>query len=127
MNRAEIRRMQRKQSKRNKTYTLTEEQIERLKKETVQRALDVSRAFSVGVVMNILGHEYWKKTAKIKLPKLMVECESLIESIEAGVISINELIQDTMEISGISTEYFERLQADKELWEKLNFNESKGA
>jgi hypothetical protein len=32
-----------------------------------------------------------------------------------------------MEISGISTEYFERLQADKELWEKLNFNESKGA
>ena len=127
MNRAEMRRLAKQKGKRTKTYTLTQEQVDKLKSDTVQRAVDVSRALSVAVIMNILGHEYWEKTAKKKLPKLMTECESLYESIEAGVISINELIQDTMEISGISTEYFDRLQEDKMLWEKLNMNEARSA
>lgn len=123
MGRAEMRRLQRKNNKKTKTYTLTQEQIDKLRNDTVQRAVDVSRALGVGVVMNILGHLYWTKSAKVKLPKLMTECESLFESIEAGVISINELIQDTMEMAGVSTEYFDRLREDKDLWERLNMGE----
>jgi hypothetical protein len=132
MNRAEMMRKAREEAKNDVKYELTREQIKTIKeqavksvedtlmKNTVQRGVDISRALMVAVVMNVLGHEYWEKSAKKRLPKLMIECESLYESIEAGVISINELIQDTMEISGISNEYFERLQEDKELWNKLN-------
>ena len=54
----------------------------------------------------------------------MTECESLFESIEAGVISINELVQDTVEISGIKSEYIDRLKADREMWNRLNLQEN---
>ena len=132
MNRAEMRRKAREEAKNDVKYELTREQIKTIKeeaiksledkliKDTVQRGVDISRALMLAVTMNVLGHCYWEKTAKKKLPKLMAECESLYESIEAGVISINELIQDTMEISGISNEYFDRLKEDKVLWQKLN-------
>ena len=43
--------------------------------------------------------------------------------IEAGTISINELIQDTMELAGLQSEYFDRLKEDKELWEGLKMGE----
>lgn len=123
MGRAEMRRLQKKNNKKTKTYTLTQEQVDKLKNDTVQRAMDVSRALMVGVTMNVLGHEYWEKSAKKRLPKLMIECESLFESMEAGVISINELIQDTVEMAGVSSEYFDRLKEDKDLWERLNMGE----
>lgn len=123
MNRAEIRRMAKKNNKRTKTYTLTGEQIEKLKKDTVQRAIDVSRALMIAIPCNILANEYWEKTAKKRMDKFMAECESLYESMEAGVISLNELIQDTAELSGIKSEYFDRLKEDREMWEKMNMNE----
>lgn len=135
MNRAEMRRKAKEEAKKDVKYELNREQIKTIREEaiksvedtlmknTVQKGVDISRALMVAVTMNVLGHCYWEKSAKKKLPKLMTECESLYESIEAGVISINELIQDTMDISGMSAEYFERLKKDKGLWKKLNMTE----
>lgn len=123
MNRAEMRRLAKKQTKKTKTYTLTGEQVDKLKHDTVQRAINVSRALMYGVVMNVLGHCYWEKTAHKKLPKLMVECESLYESLEAGVLSINELIEDTEKLANLESEYFKKLKQDKEMWKKMNMNE----
>lgn len=120
MNRAEFRRMNKKNNKKTKTYTLTQEQIDKLRDDTVRRALDVSRATSLGVVMNVLAHDYWEKSAKKKMPSFMAKCESLYESMEAGVISIKELIEDTIEICGISNECFDRLKEDRELWDRLD-------
>lgn len=135
MNRAERRRRSREEAKKDVTYKLTQEQIvairadairemeEELTRKTVRRAIAVSRSLMVATVMNILGHLYWEKTAKIKLPKLMEECNSLYDSIESGVISINELIQDTAEIGNLKSEYFDILKNDKDMWDKINWKE----
>lgn len=122
MNRAEFRRQARKNNKKTKIYTLTEEQIEKMRRETVQMAVDVSRAFMIAIPCNILGRCYWEKTAKRKIKTFVDECESLYESVEAGVISINELIQDTSELGNIKSEYFDRLKENKRLWEKMKIN-----
>ena len=123
MNRAEMRRLAKQKGKKTRTYTLTQGQIDELKYETVQRAVDVTRALMVAVPANILANCYWEKTAKKRMPTFLSECESLYESIEAGTISINELIQDTMELAGLQSEYFDRLKEDKELWEGLKMGE----
>ena len=136
MNRAERRRMAKEQAKMGKKYELTQDQIatirrqairemeEELTRKTVRRAIAVSRSLMVATVMNILGHLYWEKTAKIKLPKLMKEVDSLYDSIESGVISINELIQDTAEMGNLKSEYFDILKDDKDLWNKINWKET---
>lgn len=135
MNRAERRRRSREEAKKDVTYKLTQEQIvairadairemeEELTRKTVRRAIAVSRSLMVATVMNILGHLYWEKTAKIKLPKLMEECNSLYDSIESGVISINELIQDTAEMGNLKSEYFDILKNDKDMWDRVNWKE----
>ena len=135
MNRAERRRMAKEQAKMGKKYELTQDQIatirrqaikemeEELTRKTVRRALAVSKALMVAVTMNVLGHCYWQKTADKKLNKLMEECNSLFDSIESGVISINELIQDTAEMGNLKSEYFDILKDDKDLWNKINWSE----
>ena len=135
MNRAERRRRARAEAKKGIKYELTQEQIvairtnaikemeEELTRKTVKRAIAVSRALMVAVPLNILGHCYWEKTADKKLNKLMEECNSLFDSIESGVISINELIQDTAEMGNLKSEYFDILKDDKDLWNKINWKE----
>ena len=135
MNRAERRRMAKEQAKMGKKYELTQDQIatirrqaikemeEELTRKTVRRALAVSKALMVAVTMNVLGHCYWQKSADKKLNKLMEECNSLFDSIESGVISINELIQDTAEMGNLKSEYFDILKDDKDLWNKINWSE----
>lgn len=136
MNRAERRRMAKEQAKMGKKYELTQDQIatirrqaikemeEELTRKTVRRALAVSKALMVAVTMNVLGHCYWQKSADKKLNKLMEECNSLFDSIESGVISINELIQDTADMGNLKSEYFDILKDDKDLWNKINWKET---
>lgn len=136
MNREMRRRMAKEEARnREKVYELTESQIrdikadavkkieEQLVTSTVKRAVAVSRSLMVAVTMNVLGHCYWEKSAKQRLPKLMEECESLYDSIESGVISINELIQDTAEMGNLKSEYFDILKNDKDMWDKINWKE----
>ncbi len=137
MNRAERRRMAREEAKKDVKYELTQKQIEAIRTEainniedklihdTVKRAVAVSRALMIAVPMNVLGHCYWEKTAAKRLNTLMDECNSLYDSIESGVISINELIQDTAQIGNLKSEYFDILKNDKDLWDKINWKEVK--
>lgn len=135
MNRAERRRLAKAEAKKDIKYELTQEQISAIKtkairemedelmKKTVKRAIAVSKALMVAVTMNVLGHCYWEKSADKRLPKLMDECNSLYDSIENGVISINELIQDTATMGNLKSEYFDILKNDKDLWDKINWKE----
>jgi hypothetical protein len=136
MNRAEERRWAREEAKKDVKYELTYAQIkaievnaikrmeEKLMRDTVNRAIAVSRSLMIAVTMNVLGHCYWEKSAKQRLPKLMEECNSLYDSIEAGAISINELIQDTAEMGNLKSEYFDILKNDKDMWDKINWKEN---
>jgi hypothetical protein len=135
MNRAERRRRSREEAKKDVKYEVTREQIRTIKSEavkqmedklmrdTVKRAVAVSRALMVAIPFNILGHCYWEKTADKRLNTLMEECNSLYDSIESGVISINELIQDTAQMGNLKSEYFDILKNDKDMWDKINWKE----
>ena len=135
MNRAARRRLAKEEAKQDVKYRLNQEQIQTIKRQaikemedelmrkTVKRAIAVSRSLNVAITMNILGHLYWKKTADKKLPELMKECNSLYDSVEAGVISINELIQDTAKMGNLKSEYFDILKNDKDMWDRVNWKE----
>ena len=135
MNRAERRRIAREEAKKDVKYELSQEQIAAIRtkaireiedmliKDTVKRAVAVSKALMIAVPFNILGHCYWEKTAGKKLNKLMEECNSLYDSIESGALSINELIQDTAEIGNLKSEYFDILKNDKDMWDRINWKE----
>lgn len=136
MNRAERRRRAREEAKKDVKYELTGAQIKAIRNDaikemedeliqkTVKRAIAISRALMVAVPMNVLGHCYWEKSAHKKLNKFVEECDSLYDSIESGVISVNELIQDTAEMGNLKSEYFELLKNDKDMWDKVNWKEN---
>ena len=136
MNRAERRRRAREEAKKDVKYELSQEQIAAIRtkaikeiedmliKDTIKRAISVSKALMVAIPFNILGRCYWEKTAGKKLNKLMEECNSLYDSIESGALSINELIQDTAEIGNLKSEYFDILKNDKDMWDRINWKES---
>lgn len=136
MNRAKRRRLAKEEASKNKIYHLTQEQLNSIRadavrkikddlvRSTVKRAIAISRSLMVAVPMNVLGHCYWEKTAHKKLNGFMDECNSLFDSIESGVISVNELIQDTAEIGNLKSEYFDILKDDKDMWNKVNWKES---
>ena len=123
MNRAEIRRQAKIDSKKNKTYNMTKEQVDKLTIDMVRRAVDVSIGMMIAIPLNILGREYWEKTADKRLPKFMDECMSMYESIEAGVLTLSELIEDTQSLATIKSEYLERLKKDKKIREVMIINE----
>lgn len=135
MNRAERRRLAKEEAKQDVKYRLNQEQIATIKRKaimdmedelmrkTVKRAIAVSRSLMVAITMNVLGHCYWEKTADKKLNKLMEECNSLYDSVESGVISINELIQDTAKMGNLKSEYFDILKNDKDMWDRVNWKE----
>ena len=136
MNRAERRRRAREEAKKDVKYELSQEQIAAIRtkaikeiedmliKDTIKRAISVSKALMVAIPFNILGHCYWEKSADKRLNKLMEECNSLYDSIESGALSINELIQDTAEIGNLKSEYFDILKNDKDMWDRINWKES---
>ena len=123
MNRAEIRRQAKIDSKKNKTYNMTKEQVDKLTIDMVRRAVDVSIGMMIAIPLNILGREHWEKTADKRLPKFMDECMSVYESIEAGVLTLSELIEDTQSLATIKSEYLERLKKDKKICEVMITNE----
>ena len=123
MNRAEMRRQAKIDSKKNKTYNMTKEQVDKLTIDMVRRAVDVSIGMMIAIPLNILGREYWEKTADKRLPKFMDECMSMYESIEAGALTLSELIEDTQSLATIKSEYLEKIKKDKKICEVMITNE----
>lgn len=110
MTRAEIRRQARETSKKEKVYTLTQGQIETMKQDAVNEAVDVSFALMLAVPTNVLARCYWEKTASKRIPQFLDECLSLYESIGTGTVQISELIKDVEELGKLKMDCIERLK-----------------
>lgn len=110
MDRAEMRRQARLESKKSKMYHLTQEQIENMKKETTKDAIDVCFALMLSIPTNVLARCYWEKTAAKRIPQFIDECLSVYESIDAGVLSVTELIEDTEKLAKIKMNCVERIR-----------------
>ena len=105
MNRAERRRSERERGKREKTYTLTQSQINQMKRDAEEEAVNTAFLLLLGLPLEVLlGDGYWKKSAKRKLPKFEEDLLSLYDSWEKGVITIEDIKQDLWEYGGIKLE-----------------------
>ena len=89
-----------------RTYTLTESQIEKIRQEAMEEAMDrsVDVAFTLMLAIPLevlIGDGYWPKTAKKRLPKFLDEVLSLYDSYNAGVLTLEELREDLYKYGGI--------------------------
>lgn len=110
MNRAELRRQARLEGKKGKIYHLTQEQIDNMKKEMTKDAIDVCFALMLSIPANVLARCYWEKTASKRIPLFIDECLSVYESIDAGVLTVPELIEDTEKLAKIKMNCVERIR-----------------
>jgi hypothetical protein len=105
MSRAERRRIERETKKKTKVYTLTQEQIDQIKREAGDKAIDTAFTLLLAIPLEVLiGEGYWEKTAKKRLPKFLDEVLSLYDSWEKGVITLEDLKADLWEYGGIRLE-----------------------
>lgn len=109
MNRAELRRNKKDEAKHNKTFVLTQDQINELQKQAADKAIELmaERSFvlMMGLPLEILiTEEYWKKSAKKRLPKFMDDVLTLYKAYQNGLISFEEIEADLWEFAGIRCE-----------------------
>lgn len=110
MDRAEFRRQAKKEAKKNKIYTLTQAQIDKMKWDIFQEAVDTSFGLTLSISADILGRCYWEKTSEKRIPEFLNECISLYDSINAGAIKISDIIKDVEEIGKLKMNCVERIR-----------------
>ncbi len=89
MNRAELRRKQREDSKKAATYTLTREQIDTMMEDVRKRAVQEIFTLMLAIPCEVLANDYWEKTAKKKLPDFVEQCLSLYKAYESCYLGAN--------------------------------------
>ena len=105
MTRAEIRRNQKEQSKPAKVYTLTQAQIDQIKQQAVEEAVDKAFFLMLALPCEVLANEgYWEKSAKKKMPKFIEDILSLYTAYEQGVVTMEQMKKDLWEIAGVRLE-----------------------
>lgn len=102
MNRSERRRAGKKDKV--ATYTLTQEQINRIKQEASKEAIDTAFTLMLALPLEVLKDKYWVKSAKRRLPKFLDNVLSLYDSWNKGELTIEELREDLWEYGGIKLE-----------------------
>lgn len=110
MTRAERRRQQRENAKKTNIYHLTQAQIDKIKEDAVDEAIDVAFALMLAVPTNVLARCYWEKSAPKRIPQFLDECLSLYESIGTGTVGISELIKDVEELGKLKMNCIERIK-----------------
>lgn len=75
-------------------------------KETYERAF----VHVLGITITLLANDYWSKSAKKRVPKFVEDVVSLFESVQAGVVTEQELFEIIKEYAGIDiiTEWAEK-------------------
>ena len=101
MTRAERRRLERENNKKDKTYTLTQAQIDTMKQDAIKEAIDVSFILMLYIPLKKLAEEHWKKSAAKSIPKFAAECIKTYEDIGNDKITINEIVKETEKLANI--------------------------
>lgn len=129
MTRAELRRAQRESKSSTKTYNMTATQLQALEKrmydEAYKRAREdiLSRIDRLGdeifkmmlvIPTNLLIEDYWKKSAKKRIPKFVEDCLSLYDAWICGVVDMDQMVKLTEDYSGIKM-----VEKDTPTWRSL--------
>lgn len=133
MTRAELRRAQKESESTTKTYNMTAVQLQALERRIYDEAYKRAREnilsnidrlgdemFKMMLVIptNLLIEDYWKKSAKTRIPKFVDDCLSLYEAWTQGVVNMDEMVKLTEEYSGIKM-----VEKDTPTWRSLRRND----
>lgn len=80
--------------------------------EAHDRANEEAFLYMLAIPLNILVHDYWSKSAKKRAPKFIEEVISLYESVQAGVVTNEQLADLLWDMAGIKVneEWLERVK-----------------
>lgn len=104
MNRAEMRRAKRENSKKQKTYTLTQAQIDVIKQGATKEAVDKAFFLMLAIPVMVLHDKWWEKSASTRCPKFVDQCLDLYDSFEKDYVTLEDLRQCLEEESGVRIE-----------------------
>lgn len=101
MNRAERRRAEREAQKKDKLYTLTQAQIDKIKADAVDDAVHMAVQLLLAIPVMVLKDNWWKKTASKSCPKFIDQCLDLYDSYNKGDVTLEDLRQCLLEEAGV--------------------------
>ena len=97
--RAEFRRLK-NQIKKSSTFNprsysrlLTDEEIEKIKKDAEQDAMDKAFMMMLSIPSYVLSENDWKKTSDKRIPPFVDKCLEIYEDVVSGKRSFTELIE----------------------------------
>ena len=118
MNRAEFRRQGKENAKRNKVYTLTQAQINKIREDAredaLQEATDTSFSLMLSIPAYALQEDYWTKTATKRIPEFLDKCLDIYKDIGAGRILMSDIIKNVEEVGKLKMDCFERVKRIRE-------------
>ena len=79
---------------------VAKKEAKKLESDAVEKAF----LYMLAIPLNVLVHDYWSKTAKKKAPKFIEDVISLYESVQAGVVTDEELAGLLNELAGVNVE-----------------------
>lgn len=116
MSRAEHRRKEKEEKKKNKTYVMTAYELEQLenrirreeqekaKEEVLSKTKDLANEILTMMLViptNVLINDYWSKSAKKRIPKFVNDCLNLYEAFLDGQVKMSEMEELTERYSGV--------------------------
>ncbi len=107
MGRAEIRRQQKNLQKKQKVYTLTQTQIDKIRADAMEEAVNQAMVLMLTLPLEVLITDYWTKTAYRRGQEFIQKVLDLYHKWEAGEISMDDFKNDLWEYGGIKLEYKE--------------------
>ena len=113
MDRAEFRRQAKKAAKKKKTYTLTQGQIDQMKEEIFDDAIDYSFSLMMSIAAKSLL-KHWKKTAPKRVPDFFNDCIKLYKDIETKDVLLSDLQKEIEEACGVRMSCLERVEKIRE-------------
>lgn len=79
---------------------VAKEEAKKMESDAVEKAF----LYMLAIPLNVLVNDYWSKTAKKKAPKFIEDVISLYESVQAGVVTDEELAELLNELAGVNIE-----------------------
>lgn len=107
MGRAEMRRQQKAAGKKQKVYTLTQAQIDKIKADAIEEAVNQAMVLLLTLPLEILITDYWPKTAHKRGQEFTEKVLDLYHRWENGEVSMEALREDLWEYGGIRLDYKE--------------------
>lgn len=104
MGRAERRRQERDKGKAQKVYTLTQAQIDEIKKQAVNEATGIAFTLMLAIPVTVLHDKYWVKTASKRLPEFVDQCLGLWDAYNADYVTLEDLSKTLWDEGGIKLE-----------------------